>query len=160
MLKYAAIKEKDSYKVDISRTYNDIYEVLVMDKNCRVFDNKISLFVFAASVGYRYNNPKDILDRSDNSIHCQPISESQLATVFSIIINDATIGKNFENFIDNDFLTKGLKLVEKYAQGGMEILCDRVFESNWNGDTLSRKYNEYDVDLLRFVYQERMTEPF
>lgn len=160
MVKYTAIKEKDSYKVDISKCFEDIYDALASEKSTKLFDNKISLFVFSAAVGYKYNNPKDILQKSDNAIHCQPISERQLATIFSIIVNDATIGKNFENFIDSDFLSKGLKLVEKYAQGGMEILCDKVFDSNWNGKTLAREYKEYDVDLLRFIYEERTDAPF
>ncbi|WP_279379035.1 hypothetical protein [Acetivibrio straminisolvens] len=42
----------------------------------------------------------------------------------------------------------------------MEILCEKVFDSNWNGKTLAREYKEYDVDLLRFIYEERMVAPF
>ena len=158
MIKYQDIKALD-YRFNIEKGYEDIYQVLVDEVKCKVFDDRISLFVFTVAVGYKRNVAKDIL-RLGNSIHSRRITEHQLASLYAIIINDESIGKNFENFLDEDFLTKGLKLIEKYAQGGIEIICNEVFEEKWNGSTLSREYKEYSVDLLRFVYTERISAPF
>jgi hypothetical protein len=98
---------------------------------------------------------KDIIQQSDNAIHCQPISEEQLATLFSIMVSDENLGGDLNYFLDNEYLSKGLRLAEKYAQAGMEVLCDEVFEDRWNGSTLSKEYSDYGADLLRFIYTER-----
>lgn len=156
MVKYTVMKEKDSFKVNVDRRYDDVYDALSgRSSKCKVFENQISLFVFAASVGYRRNVTNDVIAQSDNAIHCQPISEEQLATLFSIMVSDENIGGDMNNFLDTDYLSKGLNLAEKYAQAGMQILCDEVFEERWNGATLSREYGDYGADLLRFVYTER-----
>lgn len=156
MVKYSAIKERDSYKVNVDKQYDDLYDALSgRTSKCKVFENQISLFIFAASVGHKREIEKDILVQSDNALHCQPISEEQLATLFSIILLDKIIGGDLNKFLDNDYLAKGLKLAEKYAQAGMKILCDEVFEEHWNGNTLSREYSDYGADLLRFIYTER-----
>ena len=70
------------------------------------------------------------------------------------------IPENFENFLDAEFISTGLRLIERYAQGGMEILCNEVFEEKWDGSKLIREYKDYDADILRFVYKERMSTPF
>lgn len=156
MVKYSAIKERDSYKVNVDKSYDDLYDTLSgKTSKCKVFENQISLFVFAASVGHKRKITKDITQQSNNAIHCQPISEEQLATLFSIMVSDENLGGNLDNFLDSEYFTKGLKLVEKYAHAGMEVLCEEVFEEHWNGLTLSREYNDYGADLLRFVYTVR-----
>lgn len=156
MIKYSAIKEKDSYKVNVDKCYDDLYDVLTgRTSKCKVFDNQISLFIFAASIGHKRKIAKDIIQQSDNAIHCQPISEEQLATLFSIMVSDENLGGDLNYFLDNEYLSKGLRLAEKYAQAGMEVLCDEVFEDRWNGSTLSKEYSDYGADLLRFIYTER-----
>ncbi|MBZ9625592.1 hypothetical protein G9F71_022445 [Clostridium sp. FP2] len=159
MIKFNEIQALD-YRFNIEKGYENVYQVLVDDDKCKVFDDRISLFVFMVAVGYKRNIAKDILIRSDKSIHSRRITENQLSTLYAIIINDETIGKNFENFLEENFLSKCLKLIEKYAQGGMEIICDEVFEKKWNNKMLSREYDEYDVDLLRFIHTERVSSPF
>lgn len=156
MIKYSAIKERDSYKVNVNKKYDDIYDVLSgRTSKCRVFENQISLFVFAASVGHKRKASKSFSTLSENAIHCQPISEEQLATIFSIMLMDDDIGGDLNNFLDGDYLAKGLKLVERYAEAGMEILCNEVLCENWNGSTLSREYSDYASDLLTFVFTNR-----
>lgn len=159
MIKFNEIQALD-YRFNIEKGYEDVYQVLVDDDKCKIFDDRISLFIFTLAVGYKRNTSKDILIRSGNPVHSRRMTESQLATLYSIVINDETIGKKFESFLNDDFLSKCLKLIEKYAQGGIEILCEEVFEKKWNGSTLSREYNEYDVDLLRFIHTERISDPF
>lgn len=158
MIKYEL--PKDKHRVYISKRFDDIYELLGFDTNKKVFDNRISLFLFAASIGYKYNKSIPLLDKVEYPIHCEQLTDNQLSTLYSIIINDDKLGKNIENFMKDDFLPQALKLIETYAEGGMQTICEKVFEDKWIKNTLIREYNEYDIDLLRFIYEERMSNPF
>lgn len=158
MLRYQL--PKDIYRAFISVKYNDIYDVLGYDTKSKIFENRISLFLFAATIGFKHIEPLVVGERVKDPIHCEQLKENQLASLYSIIVNDETLGKNIENFLEEDFLKKALRRVEEYAEGGMKILCDKVFETKWNGESLSTEYSDYDIDLLRFIYEERMESPF
>lgn len=45
-----------------------------------------------------------------------------------------------------------MQTLEEYAEGGMEILCEEVFNGQWNGRTLNNEYDEYEIDISKYIY--------
>jgi hypothetical protein len=70
------------------------------------------------------------------------------------MINSPIINADLDSFRDYDLIKNAFKIIEQYAEGGMEILCREVLESNWNSYELTDDYEYYEVDLLRFIYQD------
>ena len=87
-------------------------------------------------------------------------NRAQKATAYTIIQSDEEIGRQVSKFEDRDFITEAKKTLEKYAEGGMNILVKDVFGSKWNGRGLDKGYREYDIDIISYFYGEGIKIPF
>ena len=146
----------NSFFIFKSKKYEDIYNVLVNKEH--IF--KMSeLFTLCASIGFKHNNPVP-LESKGTEMRSEHFKENQLTALYSIMINSPLIKANLDNFMDYDFVRSSFKVIEEYAEGGMEIICRDVFEKNWNGYQLTQDYEYYDVDLLRFIYEDYKEEVF
>lgn len=146
----------NSFFIFKSKKYEDIYNVLV--NKMHIF--KMSeLFTLCASVGFKHNNSVSV-DSKGTEMRSEHFKENQLTALYSIMINSPLINADLDSFRDYEFIKSAFKIIEQYAEGGMEILCRDVFEKNWNGYELSEDYEYYDVDLLRFIYTDYKEEAF
>ncbi|MEM5687269.1 hypothetical protein AAHB49_16190 [Bacillus cereus] len=80
--------------------------------------------------------------------------------MYTIILNDETNGKNIELFNDPEFRKEARKIIEEYAEGGMDILVEEVFKEKWNGIKLDAKYDNYDVDIMKYLIANLNKVPF
>lgn len=138
------ISEKDKHlieKIEIT----DNYEIKVKGWNNSPMTSDIS-------AGFSHSNPLAIAEKG-KEIRSEHLKENQLSVLYSIMINSPLIKADLDSFRDYDFIKNSFKIIEQYAEGGMEILCKEVFEKNWNGYVLTEEYEYYDVDLLRFIYK-------
>ncbi len=42
----------------------------------------------------------------------------------------------------------------------MEILVNTVFKSKWNGEILDGSYDEYEIDIISYIYEQALEVPF
>ncbi|HEY8892739.1 MAG TPA: hypothetical protein VIM70_21100 [Clostridium sp.] len=140
----------NSFFIHKSKKYEDIYDVVVNKKH--IF--KMSeLFTLCASLGFKHSNFVQFASKG-TEMRSEHFKENNLTALYSIMINSPLIKADLDNFSDYDFLKNSFKTLEKYAEGGMDILCKKVFEKNWDGNKLDADYEYYDVDLLRFIYED------
>jgi hypothetical protein len=135
------------------------YEEIYIHFNTK-FDIKYQdLFLLCASIGFKKNRKKRITEKG-REFRTNYLNSRQKATAYSIILSDPEIGKNIEAFEDSEFRLKARKRLEDYAEGGMEILVEEVFGQRWDGHKLDPTYNEYEVDLLSYIYADSNEVPF
>ncbi len=117
------------------------------------------LFLICASLGFKRN--RDVhFSRHGREFRTNYLNTKQKAAAYSIILSDMEIGRNIESFEDTDFRLKARKKLEAYAEGGMDILVEDVFNIHWDGHKLDPTYKEYEIDVLSYIYEDAVAVPF
>lgn len=117
------------------------------------------LFILCASIGFK-NNRKSKVEEKSRELRTNYFDSDQAATAYSIILGDTTLGKQINKFEDSSYTLEARKALEEYAEGGMDILIEKVFKKKWDGTKLAENYSEYDVDLISYIYGESIVDPF
>lgn len=135
------------------------YEEIYIHFNSKLDIKYQDLFLLCASIGFKKNQKKRITERG-REFRTNYWTSKQRATAYSIILSDPEIGKNIEAFEDSEFRLKARKKLEDYAEGGMQVLVNEVFGHRWDGNTLDPTYNEYEIDLISYIYADSNEVPF
>lgn len=129
-----------------SKKYEDIY--IFFNKN---YDIKYQqLFLICAVLGSRMGKVSEILERS-REIRSSYFTLNERNLIYTMILNNEQIGKNIEHFNDNEFQKEARKMIERYAEGGMDLLVETVFREKWDGYKLDETYKNYVVDLVSYT---------
>jgi len=118
-----------------------------------------SLFLICAAIGAKSGKSSPVEERS-REFRSNYFSLDERNLVYIIILNDEMKGKDLERFKDADFPAEARKLIESYAEGGMDILVEDVFKEKWDGNKLDEKYKNYPVDLMSYVLTTLKEVPF
>lgn len=141
-----------NFSIYRSEKYNNVYETLISKK---VYTNRAEVFTLAAIVGFRKGNRKKIEKRA-TEMRSEHISGKELVALLTIIFKEFDNDLNkFENY---DLVKEKMQIVEEYAEGGMEILCNEAFNGLWNGYVLKEDYDRYQIDLIRYLNTELKNE--
>jgi len=138
-----------------SKKYEPIYMHLSVDFSIKYYE----LFILCATLGFKEERSLP-LEEKGREFKSHYFNSKQKTTFYSIILNDNELGKNIEAFEDKEFMTKCKKKLEQYAEGGMEILCEELFGNKWQAPVLDSGYEDYDIDIIKFVLEKSMTVPF
>lgn len=138
-----------------SKKYETIYKTLNSLIDVKYHD----LFMLCAAIGFRNNNKLPIEEKG-REFRSNYLSREQKATAYSIILNDSEFGRKINRFEDREFIVDARKRLEQYAEGGMEILVKEVFKSKWTGGILDESYNEYEIDIISYIYEQSLEVPF
>lgn len=117
------------------------------------------LFLVCATLGAKEGKRSKIENRNGREFRSTFFSDRERKLAYSIILNDEEYGKDIEKFSSLDFPREARKLLEEYAEGGMDILVEEVFKDKWNGHKLVDDDN-YEIDLLQFVLATHKEVPF
>lgn len=138
-----------------SERFDKIYQLFKEDYGVSIHQ----LFLIAMTVGFT-RGKKVIRETKGREFRSNYFSAQEKAKIYVMLLNDETINRSIEEFNKEDFPNKAQKLMENYAEGGMEILIEEVFGDLWNGFKLDETYNEYDIDILSFISLESKKAPF
>ena len=141
----------DNFFIYKSKKYENIYDVLVNKKHLFKMSE---LFTLCAAIGFK-NNIKLPVEKKGTEMRSEHFRKDCLPVVYSMIVNDPYIGGDIDKFEDYEFIKSAFKKIEEYAEGGMQILCQEVFENKWDKNVLDEEYDEYGVDILRYIYDEQ-----
>lgn len=117
------------------------------------------LFILCASIGFK-NNKRVKYTEKGREFRSNYFKRDSKATAYSIILNDPDLGRQIDRFSDKDFAKEARRVLEEYAEGGMEYLVENLFVRRWDGTKLDESYSEYIIDLVSFVYAESSKVPF
>ena len=117
------------------------------------------LFLICACIGFK-NNALEEINGKGKEFRSTYLKTEERANLYTIIINDQKLGHRVDLFENKEFISNCKKKIEKYAAGGMKILIDEVFNTNWNGYNLDKNYAEYDVDMMAYIYGNINELPF
>lgn len=138
-----------------SKRFEDIYI-----KFNEIADVKYhELFILCATIGFK-NNRHNKIGEKGRELRSAYLDSNQKASAYSIILNDANIGKNIDRFVDKEFVSLAKKSLEEYAEGGMELLIEEAFPTKFNNGILETRYDEYIIDMMSYVYRESIEVPF
>ncbi|MDA2771328.1 MULTISPECIES: hypothetical protein [Bacillus cereus group] len=138
-----------------SQKYEEIY--MKINKDLKITYKNI--FLLCAALGARNGRTTPVTKRG-REFRASYFNESEENLVYTIILNDETNGKNIELFNDPEFRKEARKIIEEYAEGGMDILVEEVFKEKWNGIKLDEKYDNYDVDIMKYLIANLNKVPF
>lgn len=117
------------------------------------------LFLLFASIGAKNGRASSFTGKG-RDMRTNYFTRDQRDLAYTIILNDEVRGKNIDRFTDKEFFVEARKLLEEYAQGGVEIIVQEVFKSKWNGRKLDEKYKDYEIDMLSYIYGDLNEVPF
>src|SRR5699024_3954892 len=138
-----------------SGKYDDIY--IRINKEFKI--NYKNIFLLAASLGAR-KGVKLPLEKRGRAVRASYLSEEEEDMAYAIVLNDEDIGKNIKIFDDPEFRFKGRKVLQEYAEGGMSVIVENVFKEKWNGIKLDSRYDNYGVDIMKYLLAELNQVPF
>jgi len=138
-----------------SQKYEEIY--IKINKDLKITYKNI--FILCATLGARHGRTAPVTKRG-REFRASYFNESEENLMYTIILNDETKGKDIELFNDPEFRKEARKILEEYAEGGMDILVEEVFKGRWNGFKLDEKYDNYDVDIMKYLIASLNKVPF
>jgi len=118
-----------------------------------------TLFLMCAAIGAKSGKSTPLGERS-REFRSNYYSLDERNLLYTIILNDEMNGKDLERFKEDDFHAEARKVLENYAEGGMDILVEEVFREKWDGNMLDEKYSNYQVDLMSYVLATLKEVPF
>lgn len=146
---------RDQGLIYTSKKYEEIYKLL-KEKYDISYDQ---LFTLCAAIGFKNNRFLEIGEKG-REFRGSYLKRDNRASLYSIILNDETLGRQIDSFDKSEYQKECVKKLEKYAEGGMEILVEEVFRGKWGTNKLDERYDEYIIDIISYVYENSMEFPF
>ena len=140
----------------VSNRYSPIYDHFADNYNIK----PAQLFLICASIGFRNLKKTTISERGKEFRTTYYDTNSKKSAVYTILLSDPELGKDIKQFADAEYKRKAMTALESYAEGGMDILTEEVFRSNWDGHKLDDTYKEYDVDIVNYINTSINKVPF
>ena len=151
---------KNSFLIGRSNKYEGIYEYF---NNKKIFSMS-ELFTLCAVIGFTNNRKVDFRSDSKNKgkdIRSEYFANNELMNIYTIMIKSQDIKANIDDFANYEFIRSAFRIIEQYAEGGMEILCEDVFCDNWDKDTLlGGNEKHYEADILNYINAKRSEDKF
>ncbi|EJP6473040.1 hypothetical protein NHI66_002359 [Clostridium botulinum] len=138
-----------------SKKYEEIY-IFLKERYDISYDQ---LFTLCAVVGFKNNRALERESRG-REFRGSYLKRDNKASLYSIILNDEDLGKQIDSFEKSEYQKECIKKLEKYAEGGMEILVEEVFRGKWGRNKLAERYDEYIIDIISYVYENSIELPF
>lgn len=140
-----------------SKKYSNIYKHFSKNYSIKYHE----LFAIVSAIGFVNDRKSEPVEKSSGiELRSNYFNNSQKASIYSIILNDYEQGRQIEGFEDKESISKYCKMIEEYAEGGMEILVEEVFKRKWNGIGLDDDYLEYDIDVMSYYLAFHNKVPF
>lgn len=138
-----------------SQKYEEIY--YRMSKDLKMGYKEV--FLLCAALGAK-NVKKSQLEKRGREFRASYLNDEEANLLYTILLNDTSVGKNIDAFNDSDKQVEMKKTLEQYAEGGMDVLVEEIFKEKWNGVQLDEKYDTYSVDMLKYVIASLNAVPF
>lgn len=132
--------------------YENIYTVL----NEKIGMSIGEIFYLCVLLGFKYRKKGENFIAGRKEFRVTYLGENQRSILYAIANESLSLVKlntsEKINSIIHDY--------QLYSNGGMEILIDDVFRSHYINGHLNPNYNNYDIDLVKYIYDQLLNIPF
>lgn len=139
-----------------SEKYQNIYIKISEDTNISYHE----LFTLVCSIGFKKGR-KTAFTKTGREFKCQHISsDEQKTVVYTILLQDENLEIEIEDLMNKDRFSEYKRVLQEYAEGGMDVLVEEALPPNIYIETKAKTYNNYIVDIMSYVYKESQETPF
>lgn len=146
----------------VDESYTGIYDYFTKRQDNAPGIEIKYLFLLTVTIGFNNSKRKEMNSRGSTQMRSSYLSPDQESLVYNIAFSDGNFNNDIEKLASGEKsnLADIKKMYEEYANGGMEILIEKVFKGRWNGEELDPEYEHYHYDLFKFVSSEIKEVPF
>lgn len=132
--------------------YENIYTKLTE----RTGMNIPEIFYLCVLLGFKNQRQSTEFTAGRKELRVSYFDENQRAILYTI----ANEHHSLTEFSDAEKVSQIIRGFQKYSNGGMEILIEEVFKDRYREGSLQDSYPKYDVDILKFLYDQITEIPF
>ncbi|ATD31153.1 hypothetical protein BHM04_08105 [Macrococcus sp. IME1552] len=143
---------------NVEQKYDSIYQFFNRKQENKnyIFENG-QLFLICVSIGYRNSNKVPLNKKGTTQTRGNVYKRDEENLLLNIIYSEF---KDFDKITKYENRIEIKKLIEEYANGGMEILLDKVLNDYWDGEKLDDTFSEYHYIISKFILSEIINIPF
>ncbi|MGY3716244.1 hypothetical protein ACWE42_12060 [Sutcliffiella cohnii] len=151
-------------RVYVSKKYIDIYRELIKDKpsSPKIFNENRDLFTLSCLIGYQSGKSNSTVEKREQLLWSGTLDPYQETVLKAIAVKSSD--DNTLSVLDKP--DEVYKIAEKYADRGMEILVEEVFEDyieEREDGTLTVVYNNKSLlqkELMYYIDSKKTDDPF
>lgn len=146
---------------DASRTikadvkYENIYTVLNKNTGLRIQD----IFYLCVLVGFKEHKKSEEFQLGRKEFRVSYLEEIPRSILYAIA-NEVKPLTELSTEATPESYNQIVKEFQLYSNGGMELLLSRVFKEKYHNGTLQENYDDYDIDILKYLYDQINEIPF
>lgn len=132
--------------------YEDIYTKLTNKTGMSIHE----IFYLCVLLGFKSQYKSDGFTAGRKEFRVTYLNETQRSILYTI----ANEFKPLSELTTPEAISEVIKEYQKYSNGGMELLIENVFKDRYRDGLLQDNYKKYDVDILKYVYDQVTEIPF
>lgn len=139
-----------------SEKYENIYTEI--GKNTKI--SYPELFTLACSIGFK-KGKRTAVGKTGREFRSNYLSSDEQKTIiYTILLEDKDLRIDIEDLMNKERFAEYKKVLQEYAEGGMDILLKEALPPNIHIETNAKSYKNYIVDIMSYVYKESQELPF
>lgn len=138
--------------------YDDMYKSLSSMEDSYKIDYKY-LFLLSAAIGFR-NSIRVPVGNKGREIRASYYTQNEESLLINMLMADPDIDHDIEWLMDPENLGEIRKIINEYANAGMEIICNNGLDDYWDGEELVKNDSTIIFELSKFVLSEISNVPF
>lgn len=117
------------------------------------------IFMLALVIGYNEGRKSKIIDNKGAEFRPSYLKNEERSIIYAISYKE--YGDEFINrFNEKDFQNKLQDTLIEYSNTGMELLIGKVLKDNLVDGKFISNYHDYDIDVIKYVYDQLNSVPF
>lgn len=132
--------------------YEDIYTKLTNKTGMSIHE----IFYLCVLLGFKSQYKSDDFTAGRKEFRVTYLNETQRSILYTI----ANEFKPLSELTTSEANSEVIKEYQKYSNGGMELLIENVFKDRYRDGLLQDNYKKYDVDILKYIYDQVTEIPF
>ncbi len=124
-----------------------VFDALDPKKNFKsgFFQQKADIFMFALALGIKNKKRSKLMDKKSEAIHVSYFSSEQKNYMDMVVLYSKAWDLNSIDKSDEDNVEQMKSILEEYANGGMEIILDKI-----------HMHPENTFDILKILIDEEL----
>jgi len=132
--------------------YEDIYTKLTDKTGMSIHE----IFYLCVLLGFKSQYKSDNFTTGRKEFRVTYLNEMQRSILYTI----ANEFRPLSELTTPEGISEVIKEYQKYSNGGMELLIGNVFKERYRDGLLQDNYKNYDVDILKYIYDQVTEIPF
>lgn len=132
--------------------YEDIYTKLTDKTGMSIHE----IFYICVLLGFKSQYKSNDFTPGRKEFRVTYLDETQRSILYTI----ANEFRPLSELTIPEIISEVIKEYQKLSNGGMELLIENVFKDRYREGLLQDNYAKYDVDILKYIYEQVTEIPF